>query len=115
MDNVENDENVIIQYDDTINPIAYTFRFTFTDQDKDHEYITDTNKVARWKIIAKNLVEKFTQMYDIPKITGGLETLNKKGDRTWAHIHLHFQSITRLGEYDLVRACRSMRNQLNSR
>ena len=90
MDIGDDDDNELVQMDDSIIPIAYTFRFTFSDQDKDHEYITDKPRMDRWKIISKNLVEKISQMYDIPKITGGFETLNKKGDRTWAHIHIHF-------------------------
>lgn len=71
-------------------PIHYKFRFTFTEQDKTHEY---ADQLPRWKAMSTHLVQKLLSQYTITKLTGGIETLNKDGDRTWCHIHLHFDAI----------------------
>ena len=71
-------------------PIHYKFRFTFSEQDKTHEY---ADQIPRWKQISVNLTLKLLSLYTITKLTGGIETLNKDGDRTWCHLHLHFDAI----------------------
>lgn len=70
-------------------PIHYKFRFTFTEQDKTHQY---EDNIPRWRTISVNLVNKLMSQYTINKLTGGIETLNKDGDRTWCHLHLHFDA-----------------------
>lgn len=75
---------------DNIRPILYKFRFTFTEQDKTFQY---EDKIPRWKKISVNLAEKLREQYTITKMTGGIETLNRAGDRTWCHLHLHFDAI----------------------
>lgn len=74
---------------ENIRPIFYKFRFTFTEQDKTFEY---NEKIPRWKKISENLVDKLLNQYTITKMTGGIETLNRAGDRTWCHLHLHFDA-----------------------
>lgn len=71
-------------------PIHYKFRFTFTEQDKHHRY---EEEIPRWRSISKGLATKLVEQYTITKMTGGIETLNKDGDRTWCHLHLHFDAI----------------------
>ena len=73
-----------------VRPINYKFRFTFTEQDKKLEY---DKEIPRWKQISKYLVDKLLQQYTITKLTGGIETLNRAGDRTWCHLHLHFDAV----------------------
>jgi hypothetical protein len=71
-------------------PIHYKFRFTFSEQDKTHEY---ADQIPRWKVITKNLIDKLLNLYKITALTGGVETLNKDGERTWCHCHIHFDAI----------------------
>jgi len=71
-------------------PIHYKFRFTFSEQDKTHEYV---DQLPRWKAMSTHLVQKLLSHYTITKLTGGIETLNKDGDRTWCHVHLHFDAV----------------------
>lgn len=78
------------KYEDTLRPIHYKFRFTFTEQDKEHNY---ESSLPRFKNMARRVANKFTEHYTITKMTGGVETLNKNGDRTYAHMHLHFDAI----------------------
>lgn len=73
-----------------LQPVFYKFRFTFTEQDKTHEY---EPQIARWKAITRALVNKLTSMYQIEELTGGCEQLNKRGERTWYHTHIHFSAI----------------------
>lgn len=72
---------------DGVKHIHYKFRFTFSEQDKTFNY--DDN-IPRWKAISRNLVSKLLGAYSITHMTGGLETLNRAGDKTWCHLHLHF-------------------------
>lgn len=71
-------------------PIYYKFRFTFTNQDKTHNY---DDMLPKWRTISKNLVNRLLEQYTITKLTGGVETLNKDGDRTYAHLHIHFDAV----------------------
>jgi len=71
-------------------PIHYKFRFTFTEQDKTFDY---NDKIPRWRTISQRLLTELLQHYTITHATGGIETLNKCGDRTWCHLHLHFDAI----------------------
>lgn len=80
-----------IDYSEAIRPIHYKFRFTFTEQDDKHEYTKED--IARFKAISRNIKAKFVENYTITKMTGGMETLNKKGERTYAHVHLHFDAL----------------------
>lgn len=75
---------------DGILPIHFKFRFTFSEQDKTHDY---EKNIPRWRTISRNLANKLISQYTISKMTGGIETLNKDGDRTWCHLHLHFDAI----------------------
>lgn len=70
-----------------LQPVYYKFRFTFTEQDASHEY---KDNIPRWKAITRHLVSKLTKMYQIEELTGGCEQLNKRGERTWYHMHIHF-------------------------
>lgn len=72
---------------DNVKDIHYKFRFTFTEQDKKFQY---EDQIPRWKTISKNLVTKLLETYKIDKMTGGIETINRSGDKTWCHLHLHF-------------------------
>jgi len=74
---------------ENIRPITYKFRFTFTEQDKTFQY---EKEIPRWKQISIHLVNKLREQYNIKKMTGGLETLNRAGDRTWCHLHIHFDA-----------------------
>lgn len=75
---------------DNFREIHYKFRFTFTEQDKTFEY---EKELPRFKTISRNLVTKLLDTYKINKLIGGVETLNRKGDRTWCHLHIHFDAI----------------------
>ncbi len=77
---------------DDLRPINYTFRFTFTEQDKTFQY---EDQIPRWRAMSRNLVKKLFEHdpYKISKLTGGIETINKDGDRTWCHLHVHFASV----------------------
>jgi len=75
---------------DNLRPVNYKFRFTFTEQDKTFNY---EEQMPRWKKISERLVEKLLGQYKIQKLTGGIETLNRAGDRTWCHLHIHFDAV----------------------
>jgi len=75
---------------DNLRSITYKFRFTFTEQDKEYKY---DKEMPRWKQISVNLCNKLREQYTISKMTGGIETLNRAGDRTWCHLHVHFDAI----------------------
>jgi inhibitor of KinA sporulation pathway (predicted exonuclease) len=75
---------------DSFRSIHYKFRFTFTEQDKAFEY---EKELPKFKAISRNLVRKLLDTYRITKLTGGVETLNRAGDRTWCHLHLHFDAV----------------------
>jgi len=72
---------------ENVRHIHYKFRFTFTEQDKQFNYEPE---IPRWKNISRNLTNKLIQTYNITKMTGGIETINRAGDKTWCHLHLHF-------------------------
>lgn len=71
-------------------PVHYKFRFTFTEQDKTFNY---ADEKKRWRQIGRGLVRELTELYKITYMTGSLEYLNKKGEHTWGHMHIHFDSI----------------------
>lgn len=75
---------------DSFRKIHYKFRFTFSEQDKSFDY---ENQLPRFKNISRNLVRKLLDTYKIGKLTGGVETLNRAGDRTWCHLHIHFDAV----------------------
>lgn len=75
---------------DSFRHIHYKFRFTFTEQDKSFEY---EKELPRFKAMSRNLVKKLLDTYRIRKLTGGVETLNRSGDRTWCHVHIHFDAV----------------------
>lgn len=79
------------EYYSSIQPVYYTFRFTFTEQSAETE--PTKQDIARFKAISRNLKTKILETYTVQKMTGGLETLNKNGDRTFAHLHLHFDAL----------------------
>ena len=74
---------------DEVLPIHYKFRFTFTEQDKTFQY---NDNIPKWRNISQRLLAELLTHYSITKATGGIETLNKDGDRTWCHLHLHFDA-----------------------
>ena len=74
---------------ENLRPILYKFRFTFTEQDKEFDY---DKQMPRWKAMSINLCKKLLETYTITHMTGGIETLNKAGDRTWCHLHVHFDA-----------------------
>ena len=68
--------------------IYYKFRFTFSDQDKEHNY--DDKYIKKCQAIAHATVSKLLALYDIQRLTAGVEQTNKAGDKTWLHMHIHF-------------------------
>lgn len=77
-----------------LRPVAYKFRFTFTDQDKEHAYTEDKSRLSKWRRIAQRLKAETLEKYaHLGKITGGIEYCNKLGEYTYAHFHLHFYSV----------------------
>lgn len=72
---------------ENIKAIHYKFRFTFSEQDKTFAY---EDQLPRWRTMSRRLVEKLLAQYKIDKMTGGVETINRSGDKTWCHLHLHF-------------------------
>lgn len=97
-------ENAVLSYDDVDQSeqqeryfqdkvlIYYKFRFTFSDQDKEHNY--DNNYIQKCEAITKATVAKLVALYDITKLTAGVEQTNKAGDKTWLHTHIHFACTT---------------------
>lgn len=75
-------------------PVAYKFRFTFTNQDKEHTYIEDKSRLSYWRRIAQKIKAETLEKYAyLSQITGGIEYCNKLGEYTYAHLHLHFYSV----------------------
>ncbi len=77
-------------------PVFYKFRFTFSDQDSDLEYIKDRQFTGRCKTIMRSIINRFSDnsYFYLDKYTAGFETKNKMGELCKAHFHLHFQSLT---------------------
>jgi len=110
---MDNSDNCIIEknkftlkevqeLNDRQRPVHYRFRFTFTEQDKDHNYTNEEKK--RWRSMTRGLVRELCELYTIQHLTGGIEYLNKRGEHTWAHMHIHFDSIeTRDAIYRKIR------------
>lgn len=97
---VDNTENSILlpsslnemTLDAAVVPLSYKLRLSFSNQSNSFDYINDTDKIKRWKVITQNLVDKILPYAYNRKIIGGLEFKNKLGEYTYAHIHIHFQS-----------------------
>ncbi len=98
MDSSANDPTGLSAFhakDVQMRPVAYKFRFTFTDQDKEHTYQGDLPKLKRWQRIAKLFLDHTVEKYAFGnKAIGGIEFLNKLGEYTYAHFHLHFYSVS---------------------
>lgn len=90
MDNHSADEND----PPAIKPVAYRFRFTFSDQTNEHDYIEDKSRTSKWLFIAKKIKSEIFEKYSGDKVTGGIEYLNKLGEYTNAHFHCHFYSVS---------------------
>ena len=69
--------------------VAYKFRFTFTDQDKEHTY--QKPELLSFRALARAL-HTHIQDFANGQIVGGLETKNSRGEKTWAHVHFHFHT-----------------------
>lgn len=75
-------------------PIAYHFRFTFSDQDKELKCLEDKNFISSCKRLHKRTLMKFlnSQYIHQNKYTSGFEIRNKNGENCKAHFHLCFFS-----------------------
>jgi len=80
--------------DNTLNPLYWDLRITFSDQTEKHEYLDDKGKLKRWKYISVAVKEVLLNYAYLGKITGGLEVRNKLGENTRAHVHFRFHSTT---------------------
>ena len=80
--------------DSGLQPIGYTYRFTFSDQDKQLECLKDKAFINRCKMIHRSLLQHISKngYFYLGKYTSGFEILNKLGEHTTAHIHIHFKS-----------------------
>lgn len=87
---IENVTMEVVEYENNFRPIHYKFRFTFTEQDKNFDY---EQKIPRWRNMSRNLVTRLLEQYTITHLTGGIETMNRRGERTWCHLHIHFDAI----------------------
>jgi len=77
-----------------LTPIAYHFRFTFSDQDKELKCLQDPQVIGRYKLIWRALINKLSdnQYFHLDKYTSGFEVRNKAGEYCKAHIHIAFYS-----------------------
>ncbi len=84
----------VLEYEDTIEPIAHDLRFTFSNQDKELTQLQDKNFINRCKTIHIRLIQKLQEMdyYYQNKYTSGFEVMNKAGEQCKAHLHLRFYS-----------------------
>lgn len=75
-------------------PVAYTFRFTFSHQDKELKCLEDRNFMNRCKTIHTRLICHIRELdyFYNNKYTSSLEVMNKFGKSCSAHIHIHFYS-----------------------
>ena len=99
-----NEENVKLDYADVDQAeeqeryfsekvlIYYKFRFTFSDQDKEHNY--DEKYIKKCKSITKGTVEKLLSLYNIRHLTAGLEQTNKSGDKTLIKSNFQLSSLS---------------------
>jgi len=83
-------------YNDTIEPIAYDLRFTFSNQDKELECLKNKQFIGRSKTIFSALITKLyeNEYFYQNRYVGGFETMNKTGENCKAHIHLRFYSTS---------------------
>lgn len=79
---------------DSLEPVAYDLRFTFSDQDKELKCLEDQQFIARCKKIFRNLINKLREngYFYKGKFIGGFETKNRAAETCKAHIHLRFYS-----------------------
>lgn len=84
----------IKDYNDTIEPIAYDLRFTFSNQDKELECLKNKQFIGRAKTIFSALISRLYEndYFYQNRYVGGFETMNKTGENCKAHIHLRFHS-----------------------
>lgn len=80
--------------DNTLEPVAYDLRFTFSDQDKELKCLEDKQFIARCKTIFQGLIQKLADngYYHKSQFIGGFETKNRAGETCKAHVHLRFYS-----------------------
>jgi len=80
--------------DSGLQPIGYTYRFTFSNQDSTLECLKDKAFVKRCKMIHRSLISHISKngYFYLGKYTSGFEILNKLGEHCKAHIHIHFKS-----------------------
>lgn len=78
-------------------PLGFKFRFTFSNQDKEYKCHDDPLFVNRTKTIHGRILNKLLENNYVHenRVTSGYEVLNKMGERTHAHIHIHFKSTHR--------------------
>lgn len=94
MDNIKIAIDDMSDTDTPLIPIAYHFRFTFSDQDKDLKCLEDNQFIGRCRLIWRSLINKLSdnQYFEKDKFTSGFEVRNKAGDHCKAHIHIAFKS-----------------------
>lgn len=72
------------------NIVYYKFRYTFEGQDENHTW--DESDKRDHQYTTNWFVEKLTEYSVGKKMTTGIEYLDKTGQPTWAHVHIHFIS-----------------------
>lgn len=92
--NLDNAQNLVLEYEETLNSGYFDFRFTFSDQDKDLKCLEDKQFIGRSKSIYKALISHLEglQYFTENIYTSGFEIMNRKGENCRAHIHLRFKS-----------------------
>ena len=87
-------DHEIEPYNNTLEPVAYDLRFTFSNQDKELKCLEDTNYISRCKRIFLGLIQRLNEngYFHRGKYIGGFETKNRTGETCKAHIHLRFYS-----------------------
>ena len=71
--------------------VYYKFRYTFS-QEEDEEF--DESAMYNFEIETSFFINLFKNYY-YDKMTTGIEYKDKFGNRTWAHLHIHFSSKTK--------------------
>lgn len=94
VENYKLEESEYEGFSSPLSPIAYHFRFTFSDQDKNLECLEDPQVIGRFKLIWRALVNKLSDnnYFHLDKFTSGFEVRNKAGENCKAHIHIAFYS-----------------------
>lgn len=78
----------------SLQPIGYTYRFTFSNQDKELTCLNDKAFTRRCHLMHRALINHMYKngYFYMGKYTSGFEILNKLGEHCKAHIHIHFKS-----------------------